>query len=55
MVFGDADNDIRMIQKAGIGIAMGNATENLKKVADYVTSDLDHDGIFNALKHFKLI
>ncbi len=55
MVFGDADNDIRMIQKAGIGIAMGNATENLKKVADYVTNDLEQDGIYNALKHFKLI
>ena len=55
MVFGDADNDLRMVKKAGIGIAMGNATENLKKVADYVTSDLDQDGIYNALKHFKLI
>jgi Cof subfamily protein (haloacid dehalogenase superfamily) len=55
MVFGDADNDLRMIEKAGIGIAMGNGTENLKKIADYVTSDLDKDGIYNGLKHFKLI
>jgi Cof subfamily protein (haloacid dehalogenase superfamily) len=55
MVFGDADNDLRMVSKAGIGIAMGNATENLKKTADYVTSDLNKDGIYNALKHFKLI
>jgi Cof subfamily protein (haloacid dehalogenase superfamily) len=55
MVFGDADNDLRMIEKAGIGVAMGNATENLKKIADYVTSDLEEDGIYNALKHFKLI
>lgn len=55
MVFGDADNDLRMISKAGIGIAMGNATENLKKTADHVTSDLRDDGIYKALKHFKLI
>ena len=55
MVFGDADNDLRMIEKAGIGVAMGNATDNLKKIADYVTSDLEKDGIYNALKHFKLI
>jgi len=55
MVFGDADNDLRMIEKAGIGVAMGNATENLKKIADYVTSDLEEDGIYNALKYFKLI
>jgi Cof subfamily protein (haloacid dehalogenase superfamily) len=55
MVFGDADNDLRMLSKAGIGIAMGNATDNLKKVADYVTSDLEHDGIYLALQHFKMI
>lgn len=55
MVFGDADNDLRMVNKAGIGVAMGNATENLKKTADYVTSDLNKDGIYNALKHFNLI
>jgi hydroxymethylpyrimidine pyrophosphatase-like HAD family hydrolase len=55
MVFGDADNDLRMITKAKIGVAMGNGTANLKTAADYVTADIQHDGIAKALKHFGLI
>lgn len=55
MVFGDADNDLRMISKAKIGIAMGNGTANLKAAADYVTADIHHDGIAKALKHFGMI
>ncbi|QVK20426.1 Cof-type HAD-IIB family hydrolase [Mycoplasmatota bacterium] len=53
--FGDALNDIEMIRVAGVGIAMGNAREELKEVSDYVTDDIQEDGIYNALKHFKLI
>ena len=34
---------------------MGNATEAPKSVADYVTDDVDHDGIMNALKHFGIL
>ena len=34
MAFGDGGNDISIIKKAGIGIAMGNATEQLKNAAD---------------------
>ncbi len=55
MAFGDADNDIDMLAFAGIGIAMGNGCENAKKTADYVTADIDEDGIFRALVHFGLI
>ncbi len=55
IVFGDGDNDIEMLEFAGLGIAMGNATENLKKVADYITDSIDNDGIYNALKYFKYI
>lgn len=55
IAFGDGDNDIEMINEAGLGIAMGNATESLKKVADYITCDVSEDGIYKALKHFKLI
>lgn len=43
--FGDADNDIDMIEYAGCGIAMENATANLMKVADYVTLHHDKDGV----------
>ena len=53
--FGDGDNDIEMIKDAGVGIAMGNATEDTKKVADYITCDSASDGIYHALKHFELI
>lgn len=55
IAFGDAENDLDMIQFAGIGVAMGNAKEVVKEVADYVTADIDDDGIEKALKYFKLI
>jgi Cof subfamily protein (haloacid dehalogenase superfamily) len=55
IAFGDGDNDIEMVQGVGLGIAMGNGTERIKKVADYITDDIDKDGIYNALKHFKLL
>lgn len=55
MAFGDGDNDIGMIRSAPIGVAMGNALESVKKDADYVTTDINEDGIWNALKHFGLI
>ncbi len=52
MAFGDGGNDIPIIKRAGIGIAMGNANQDLKEVADYITSSVDDNGIYNALKHF---
>ena len=52
MAFGDGGNDISIIQKAGIGIAMANANQSLKDVADYITSSVDDNGIYNALKQF---
>ncbi len=53
--FGDAPNDTEMIKAAGVGVAMGNATAGLKEIADYVTTNVNDDGIMNALKHFKII
>ncbi len=47
--FGDSGNDLPMIKKAGNGIAMGNATLELKRVADYVTDTNDEDGIYKFL------
>lgn len=55
MAFGDGENDIEMLQHVHIGIAMGNANESVKNVADYITEDSDKDGIYHALKHFDLI
>ena len=53
--FGDGGNDVDMLRFTGIGVAMGNATEEPKAVADYITDDVDHNGIWNALKHFYII
>lgn len=55
MAFGDSNNDFSMIHSADIGVAMGNATEKLKEEADYVTTDVDKDGLYNAFKYFGLL
>lgn len=55
MAFGDGGNDISMLKHVAIGIAMGNAKENVKQAADYVTASVDNDGIAKALKHFNII
>lgn len=55
MAFGDGGNDIPIIEKAGIGVAMGNAGDNVKACADYITTHIDEDGVANALKHFGVI
>lgn len=54
IAFGDGGNDLSMILQAGIGVAMGNATPELKQHADYITGSVDEDGILNALRHFGL-
>lgn len=55
IAFGDSDNDMDMLEFAGIGVAMGNAVECVKEVADYVTARVDDDGILKALQHFEII
>lgn len=55
IAFGDGGNDISMLRHAGIGVAMGNAGDDVKAAADYVTTSVDDDGIANALKRFKII
>lgn len=53
--FGDGINDMCMLQKAGHGIAMGNAIEQTRAAAEYVTDDINSDGVYNGLKHYGLI
>ncbi|NGM61393.1 Cof-type HAD-IIB family hydrolase [Sphingobacterium sp. SGG-5] len=55
MAFGDGGNDITMLQHVHIGVAMGNANAEVKEIADFITDDVDNDGIWNALKHFEVI
>lgn len=55
IAIGDSMNDYPMVRDAGIGIAMGNAHPNLKKVADYITFDPADGGIYHAFKKFNLI
>ncbi len=45
VAFGDAENDIPMLKAAGVGVAMGNATEKVKAAADAVTATNNQDGI----------
>ncbi len=53
--FGDNDNDIEINDFVGIGVAMGNCSENLRKHADFITKRIDEDGVLYALQHFGLI
>ena len=55
MAFGDGENDVDMFRAVGISVAMGNACAEAKEAADYVTDDIDQDGIWNALKHFGIL
>lgn len=55
LTVGDGGNDIEMLEKAAIGIAMGNASDYVKGYADYVTTSVEDDGIYNAFKEFKII
>lgn len=55
IAFGDAENDIEMLKYCNISIAVGNADEKVKEIVDYVTDDIDDDGIYNACKKYNLI
>lgn len=52
IAFGDAQNDKTMLEYAGIGVAMGNAVEELKAVADEVTASCTEDGIACTLEKY---
>ncbi len=50
MAIGDAPNDLSMITWAGTGVAIGNASEVVKKAADFVVADHDHCGVAEAIR-----
>lgn len=50
MAVGDGENDISMLAKAGIGVAMGNGRPDLLSVADFITETNDNDGVAYAIK-----
>jgi len=55
IAIGDSANDLEMLEHAAISVAMGNGTEAAKAAADFVTDDVDKDGIYNAFVKLGLI
>ena len=55
MAFGDGGNDIPLIKFAGVGVAMGNAPDDVKMASDYVTDPVGDDGVVTALRHFGVV
>ena len=55
IAFGDAENDLDMFSVVGHAVAMGNGSPEIKAAAEFVTTDVDADGIYNALHHYGLI
>lgn len=54
LTIGDQDNDIELLKSGGIKVAMGNGTQNLKEIADFVTDTIDNDGFVKAIEKFIL-
>lgn len=51
---GDEGNDLTMIRMAGLGVAMGNAIDEIRSAADAVTADCDHDGVAQVIENYLL-
>ena len=54
MAIGDEQNDLSMITLAGTGVAMGNATDQVKAAAQYISADNDHGGVAQAIQECAL-
>ena len=54
IVCGDAGNDFDMMRVGGFRVAMGNAVEELKREADFITADCEHDGVADVIDRFLL-
>ena len=51
---GDAGNDVHMLEYAGLSVAMGNAFDDIKAIADYVTHTNEEDGVAHVIEKFIL-
>ncbi len=54
LTIGDQDNDIDLIEAGGIGVAMANGTDGIKRVANYITDSVENDGFVKAVEKFVL-
>lgn len=54
MALGDSGNDIAMLRRAGLGVAMGNAPDFVKAAADVITNAYDEDGAAEAIERWAL-
>ena len=54
IAIGDNENDISMIEYAGLGVAMGNAVEKTKSISDLITSTNDEDGVAKVIEKYIL-
>lgn len=52
LTIGDQNNDIELLKSGGVAVAMGNATDELKKYADFVTDTIDNNGFVKAIEKF---
>lgn len=55
IAFGDSMNDYEIIQECGVGVAMGNACDELKKVANHITDTVFDDGLYKGFSYCDLI
>jgi HAD superfamily hydrolase (TIGR01484 family) len=51
---GDNDNDLELVERAGLGVAMGNASPAVKAAADYIAPPVDEEGVIEVIKRFIL-
>ena len=51
---GDGYNDFPLLMACGLKVAMGNATEDLKEIADYIAPTVDEDGVADVIEKFVL-
>jgi Cof subfamily protein (haloacid dehalogenase superfamily) len=49
---GDNDNDLELVERAGLGVAMGNASPAVKAVADYIAPPVDEEGVIEVIERF---
>ncbi|URZ03592.1 Cof-type HAD-IIB family hydrolase [Clostridium felsineum] len=54
IAIGDSENDLSMIEYGGVGVAMGNGVEKVKKIADYITDTNDNDGVAKVIRKFAI-